>query len=125
MLTQMTKEDWKTLKYFDKSEFDCKHTGNNQMKLEFMHKMEQLREAVDRPLIITSGYRDRTHPVEAKKVLIGKHNQGIAADIKAVGGVERYELVSMAIALGFTGIGIAKNFIHLDIRDDVPVIWSY
>jgi hypothetical protein len=27
--------------------------------------------------------------------------------------------------LGFFGIGIAKNFIHVDVRDTVQVIWTY
>jgi len=27
--------------------------------------------------------------------------------------------------LGFNGIGIAKNFVHVDIRENDPVMWSY
>jgi len=27
--------------------------------------------------------------------------------------------------MGFTGIGIAKTFVHVDTRKSVPVLWSY
>ncbi len=31
----------------------------------------------------------------------------------------------MQMAMGFTGIGIAKTFVHVDSRDSTPVIWTY
>jgi hypothetical protein len=27
--------------------------------------------------------------------------------------------------MGFSGIGVAKTFIHVDIRDSNPVVWLY
>jgi len=34
-------------------------------------------------------------------------------------------LLSTAFNMGFTGIGIAKTFIHVDIRSTQPVVWTY
>jgi len=34
-------------------------------------------------------------------------------------------IVKEAMKMGFGGIGIAKNFIHVDVRDTVQVIWTY
>ena len=112
-------------KYFSKDEFDCQVTGNNEMKDEFIHKLDELREACGFPFVISSGYRDPSHPIEARKAKAGTHAQGIAADIAVSGGAERYKIVSEAMRLGFTGIGVAKTFIHVDIRETTPVVWEY
>ena len=59
--------NWDDIKFFKKEEFDCSHTGNNLMEHNFMMKLDMLRQTINRPLVISSGYRDNTHPVEAKK----------------------------------------------------------
>lgn len=113
------------MKYFKLSEFDCKHTGKNEMSPEFLEKLDELREACGFPFVITSGYRDVSHPAEAKKSKGGTHTQGIAADIATQDGSSRYILIKEALALGFTGIGVANTFIHLDRRETTPVTWTY
>ncbi len=55
----------------------------------------------------------------------GTHTQGIAADIKVNNGAERFILLNYAFEMGFSGIGVAKTFIHVDIRDSQPVSWVY
>lgn len=112
-------------RYFSKDEFDCQVTGNNEMKDEFIHKLDELREACGFPFVISSGYRDPSHPIEARKAKAGTHAQGIAADIAVSGGAERYKIVSEAMRLGFTGVGVHKSFIHVDIRETTPVVWEY
>lgn len=116
-------------KYFSRGEFACQYTGENEIKDDLIKKLDLLRAACGFPFIITSGYRSPTHPIEAKKEKAGTHAQGIAADIKVSGGNQRYTIVKHAIALGFNGIGVASNFIHVDIRDlddnEAPVVWVY
>jgi zinc D-Ala-D-Ala carboxypeptidase len=87
--------------------------------------LDYLRSLYGKPLKITSGYRDVSHPIEAKKSKGGTHTQGIAADIYIDNSVDRRIIVDLALALGFKGIGIADNFIHLDIRRTTPVMWLY
>lgn len=113
------------MKYFELSEFNCQHTGNNEMKPEFLEKLDALRHVCAFPFVITSGYRDPSHPIEAAKEIPGTHAQGIAADIRVVSSNKRFRLVKEALALGFTGIGVDPSFIHLDIRASSPVIWTY
>ena len=112
-------------KYFKVGDFDCQQTGENRMEPEFIERLDELREACGFPFIITSGYRDPSHSIEANKVNPGTHAQGIASDIKVSGGGQRRILVEKAIELGFSGIGVAKGFVHVDIRNNVAVIWSY
>lgn len=113
------------LKYFKVSDFDCQETGENEMSEEFLLKLDELRENCGFPFIITSGYRSPSHSIEAKKNSPGTHAQGIAADIRARNGAERHIIVKTAMKMGFTGIGVAKSFIHVDIRATTPVVWSY
>ena len=113
------------MKYFELEEFNCQHSGENHMVPEFLEMLDNLREECGFPFVITSGYRCSWHPVEMKKEKAGTHTRGIAADIKVNGGAQRYTLVQKALELGFTGIGVAKTFIHVDARLDTPVIWSY
>lgn len=113
------------MRYFKTSDFDCQETGNNEMSKEFLCKLDDLRHACGFPFYVTSGYRDPTHSIEARKSKAGMHSKGIAADIKINNGAEGYTLVSEAMKMGFTGVGVAKTFIHVDTRNTLPVIWSY
>jgi uncharacterized protein YcbK (DUF882 family) len=52
------------------------------------------------------------------------HLLGNAVDV-VVPSDQRYELVRTAMSLGWKGIGVAKGFIHLDLRSSSPMIWQY
>ena len=124
----MTPARWSEYVNFKKEEFDCKHTGENQMKHEFMLKLVTLRLQFGKPLRVTSGYRDITHPAEARKSISGAHSHGVAVDL-AVQGADAYRIIQLATTLGFTGLGVQQKgdgrFIHLDIHTDYPRMWSY
>ena len=77
------------------------------------------------PFHITSGYRSEKHSIESKKAKPGTHAQGIAADIAVNGGAQRMAIVKNALAMGFNGVGVARGFIHVDIRQTTPVLWKY
>ena len=127
--------DWGNSKYFKASEFTCSHTGTEKMDQGFINKLNNLREIYGKPMTVSSGYRDSTHPVEAikKDPTSGAHVSGKAADIL----IERknaYELLSLAFDVGFTGIGVNQKggarFLHLDTIEGSPArprptIWSY
>lgn len=112
--------------YFKRSEFDCQETGQNCIDDDFIMRLDNLRYMCGFPFVITSGYRSPEHSVERKKTTPGTHAQGIAADIAVSNGHQRHAIVKYAIELGFTGIGVAKGFVHVDTRQaDKPVMWTY
>jgi uncharacterized protein YcbK (DUF882 family) len=115
-----------TYKFFRLEEFNCTHTNRNEMDHEFLVKLDELREKVGFPFRITSGYRDATHPAEARKAEpgTGYHCQGLAADIAVSNGFERMNIVHEAIKMGFS-IGVARTFVHVDDRKTTPVMWTY
>ena len=110
--------------YFKRSEFDCSETGENAIPDRFIYRLDELRERCGFALAVNSGYRSPRHSIEAAKSAPGEHTRA-AADLAVSNGVMRYILVREALAIGFTGIGIAKTFVHLDDRTTTPVIWTY
>jgi zinc D-Ala-D-Ala carboxypeptidase len=113
------------LKYFKVEDFNCQETSENEMCPDFLQKLDALREVCGFPFIITSGYRSPNHSIEARKAKPGTHSQGIAADIKVVGGAQRMAIIRNASIMGFNGIGVAKGFVHVDTRETTPVAWKY
>lgn len=124
------------MKYFTIDEFDQKGqpgSGANMDK-EFLDKLDCLRELYRRPLYVNSGYRT---PLYNKAVSEtgenGPHTTGKAVDLRCIDGTDRYRLTLLALQIGFTGIGLAKSFIHLDTltkedkgyEDLRPRIWTY
>ena len=123
--------NWADYPNFQESEFRCSHTGRSFMKASTLEKLQRVRTRYGKPMKVTSGCRDVTHPIEARKINPGVHTTGYAVDI-AVRGADALLIVRLALEEGFTGIGVQQKgdgrFIHLD---DVPegfprpMIWSY
>lgn len=106
------------------------------MRPSTLDRLQTLRTKLGRPLIITSGYRCREHPVEVGKASgPGAHAFGCAVDVRAIGS-EAYLIVRAALELDFTGVGVSQRagqprFVHLDdampgefglVR---PTMWGY
>lgn len=117
---------WKELPSFKPHEFG---PHGHKMNETFMRRLQMLRNLYRKPMIITSGYRDVEHNRAVGGAPNSLHTKGLAADI-LVAGKDAYELLGLAYAVGFTGIGISqkgdwdKRFIHLDLREE-PTIWTY
>lgn len=95
------------------------------MEPAFLERLDHLRALCGFPFKINSGYRHPTHPNEVFKDEPGTHSEGLAADIAVANGYQRGLIVKNAIAMGFSGIGVAKTFIHVDDRGGPLVMWSY
>jgi uncharacterized protein YcbK (DUF882 family) len=123
----MTPARWGEYPNFTKAEFDCKSTGQNEMKHEFMDVLQKIRAEFG-PVKVTSGFRHPTHPIEAKKMRPGEHTFGMCCDIACNNGADRYRLITIALKHGCTRIGIAKTFVHIGLgAPGLPnnVIWEY
>jgi len=114
-----------SMKYFKMSEFNCKETGENEMDIHFLRRLDRLRELCKFPFVINSGFRSKKHSVEKVKSMPGTHTMGIAADVKVLNASQRYKLLKHAYAMGFKGIGIAKGFVHVDDRVTESKSWIY
>lgn len=128
-------------RYFSMAEVTHSNTANDRgikniptgRELENLKRLalalDVLREAIARPISISSGYRN---PVVNK--LVGgatrsTHMTGLAVDIR-IADHDVKALLGAAIAAGFKGIGLGTtqsgvaNFLHVDLRS-VPAAWLY
>jgi len=105
-------------KYFNEIE--------NNMNKDFLFVLDEAREFAGIPFVINSAYRSPEHPLSIKNPS-SSHIKGLAVDIKATDSVTRFKIVKALIEVGFTRIGIADTFIHVDLDLDKTqnVIWTY
>ena len=96
------------------------------MSKEFLFVLDEAREFAGIPFIINSAYRSPEHPLSIKNPS-SSHIKGLAVDIKATDSKTRFKIVKALIEVGFTRIGIADTFIHVDLDLDKTqnVIWTY
>jgi len=122
------------MRYFTFDEFDSPDQpgSGEMMDLDFLSMLDESRDVAGIPFVITSGFRTVAH----NKKLIkqgysasrnSSHLLGLAADIKCSDSRSRYIILDALNEVGFTRIGIAPNFIHVDLDINKPQhrIWVY
>ncbi len=86
------------------------------MNEEFLDKLALVAVQWEHPLTLNCAYRSREHDLRKGRTGKSYHTQGRACDIRCTDSQMRFELVELAIREGLNGIGIYKNFVHLDDR---------
>lgn len=107
--------DIKIANYFELSEFQCpccKHVMLHPLLLKLLIK---LRSTIDQPVYINSGFRCKSHNKQVDGVPTSYHLFGMAADIY-VKTVSMEDLAIHCDIVGFKGIGVYSDFLHLDVR---------
>ena len=117
------------MEYFNINEFDSPDeigSGCN-MDSEFLNMIQAARRIANIPFKITSGYRTSKRNLSAGGVKGSSHLSGLAADISVTNSKQRSIIVNACIEAGFTRIGIANSFIHIDNDSSKTqnVIWVY
>lgn len=138
--------EWSQYPNFKAAKFNCqcpkcaKQTGAENMCGDLLTALQRIRTQLDKPMIVTSGYRCREHPLEKKKIAAGRkrgsHTYGTAVDI-ACNGEKAFEIMRLAVNSGvFHRIGVKQKgaiksrFLHLQVRGgraafDSKTIFSY
>lgn len=147
--------NWKLYPNFTEDELRCKcGCGRADMDPAFMEWLQELRNILGKPMVITSGFRCPDHNEVVSKSGTGRtgpHTTGCAIDI-AVAYEPAYELMALAIRgvetdvndcmylKPATGVGARQHgnpkrrFVHLDCIDLAqhprfeyvrPMFWSY
>lgn len=125
--------------FFHTGEFDCSckypECRDQKISLELVRRLDWLRKAVNASIRIHSGFRCRAHQADLlKQSLAGKgqltvvakistHEKGDAADISC--GSLTIPQLKPIVEQKFQAIGIALNFLHVDLRDDQKRRWNY
>jgi len=125
-----------TLTYFKHSEFNCNCGGEDckgeKMNYAFLDKLDRARGLAEIPFKITSGFRCKEYNEDLirrnfKASRSSSHLKGLAADISVKDSKSRFIVINSLLLAGFTRIGIADTFIHvdLDLEKTQNVIWTY
>lgn len=104
--------------YFTEDELKCKcGCGKYNIDDDFLEKLDTAREHSNYIYQITSGCRCKPHNRKSGGVDTSLHVQGKAADILANTDRKKFNIIEGLLVAGFTHIGIAKDFIHVDLSE--------
>ena len=130
---------------FSKSEFVCKcGCGEDRISADFVERLQLARNTFGRSLTITSGCRcpehnkkeggkeNSSHLVKERNVdgtgwTGGLQETCLASDILCKSSRDRFKLIGCLLGAGIRRLGIAEEFIHVDIDPDKDdqVAWLY
>ncbi|MBF0227995.1 MAG: peptidase M15 [Desulfamplus sp.] len=123
-----------SMKFFQKNEFLCgcgcgKGTFDD-MDQELLQKLDLAREIAGIPFVVKfncggSGFRCRIHNKNVGGVDDSQHMLGKAVDIRCGDSALRFIILNALIKAGFKRIGIAKTFIHVDVKKSTSCIFLY
>lgn len=101
---------------FAPAEIACRGTGEIIVNTEALDKLQKLRSAVGKPMIINSAYRSASHNKKVGGAPNSVHMTGGAFDV-SMANHDVHEFEQLARACGFTGFGyyVDQDFMHIDI----------
>jgi len=124
--------NFKIAEDFNLREFICTHPEHDHVIVypELVEKLQKLRNLLDNPIYINSAYRCPERNRQVGGAENSQHLHGTAVDFLLRNHFyDIEEIGSMAINIGFTGIGYYNTHIHVDIRElpegrTNPIIWD-
>ena len=117
------------MRHFNYYEFDSpdvEGSGEN-MNQEFLDMLDEARGLADIVFDVNSGYRTKAHNKKVGGKDNSSHLKGLAVDIKCNNSRSRHIIIDALMQVGFSRIGIADTFIHVDydLEKAQNVIWTY
>jgi uncharacterized protein YcbK (DUF882 family) len=117
--------------HFSTKEFECHcrrpACGQQRIAVDMVERLEDVRSSIKIPLTVTSGFRCTAHQLELTQwgfeTAKGKsqHELGRAVDLTC------RNMSGLAAVAGtvFKAVGVARSFVHVDLRDDKFRRWAY
>ncbi len=99
----------------------------DKMDKTFLLRLDEARERAGIPFVINSAYRTPEHNAKIGGKPNSSHLKGLAVDISVTNSRQRFIVLNALLEVGFTRIGIADTFIHVDLDSSKSkeVIWTY
>lgn len=125
MITKNKVNHIRIAKHFYLDEFQCPCCHLVRLHPFLLQKLKGLRYKIQKPVIITSGYRCLNYNDLVGGVKNSYHLSGMAVDIY-IPELPLPELLKVAEEINFSGIGYypQNNFLHLDIRPAGHARWQ-
>lgn len=120
--------------FFKTSEFACQCTNKDckeqRINKDIISKLNSIRKEINEPILVTSGFRCEKHQIALRNqgvnTVVAKqstHELGDAVDVKPT-RMRVSDFLNFCIKQ-FEAIGIAKSFLHLDLRTGKTRRWDY
>lgn len=91
-----------------------------------MDRLDEARHIANVPFIINSAYRTKEYELSKGRSSTSSHCKGCAVDLRCTNSTARLHILTGLIQAGFTRIGIASTFIHVDYdKEKDSAIWIY
>ena len=116
------------LKYFSLDEFDSPDEDGSGSKMccKLLKKLDKIRADFGSPLRVNSGYRTKLHNAVIGGRVGSSHLKGVAVDLRCNNSADRTLLLNAIYKNGIKRVGIANNFIHIDIDNNKgAACWLY
>ena len=116
------------LKYFSLDEFDSPDEAGSGAKMSrgFLLILDKIRADFGKPLRVNSGYRSKAHNLKVGGRVGSSHLKGLAVDLRCNNSADRTLLLNAIYKNGIKRVGIANNFIHIDIDNNKgAACWLY
>lgn len=118
---------------FSLDELGCRcGCPENLTKIELLDSLQKVRDILEKPMKITSGYRCEKHNLAVGGVSSSSHLSGTAADIYVPSSGYGYEIMrAIFLSQSFFRVGYGKMggilVLHVDIDSTKasPVLWGY
>ena len=113
--------------YFTDDELKCPCCGLMNITPRHRMMLDSTREGAGIPMKVTSGSRCAKHNKEVGGKEDSDHLTGEGTDISCETSVQRYRIIKAALSMGFTRIGVRKDFLHLgsSLNNTQEVMWLY
>lgn len=115
----VTSDEWASVgPEFVRGEFVCPHCGHEEMEYGFLQKLQLARKLLQRPILVTSGWRCETHNAEVGGSPTSSHLCGRAADLSDhTEPIFRGWLFAALWAAGFRQMEVSTDG-HLHVMED-------
>lgn len=122
--TETSSDPWKSIRYFQKTEFKCKCGGKHcngypaEIDMVMVGYADEIRHRLGKPIPVNSGLRCSQHNANEGGVSNSQHLYGTAADLGCPAGTTPAKMAAIAedVMGGTGGIGIYSWGIHIDSR---------
>jgi len=107
-----------------------RNKGVCMVRAEAMDSLQGFREFLGVPLLVNyggmrfRGYRDFEENEEVGGSRYSMHVQGVAFDV-TVRGMDSKSLYMGALDYGWRGVGLYRNFVHVDLRELVGGVMTW
>ncbi len=115
---------------FSRKEFACKGQGccghSAPVSLVLVEGLQALRDLAGVTLVVSSGFRCRTHNERVGGAADSQHTLGLAADVPCPKELAMERFLAMAESIpcfARGGIGVYSGWLHLDVRNTGKARW--